>query len=193
MNKSKRKTKTEIKNDIIDFLNRTAGSADKKTGKHRCGMVHRNALVLATSYKDSPRATPLEFFNEGLTLYIFGEPGGKIANIKRNKKVCAAVYEQPLKHSKVQKSVQLFGKVELINVRNNPRLFKSKARKWNLYGVIDSFLKPYFKDNKVSEKEKKMMDDKLLKSINMIKITPDKVVLREYHPDFIMPKYEWIR
>ena len=193
MNKSKKKTKTEIKNDIIDFLNRTAGSADKKTGKHRCGMVHRNALVLATSYKDSPRATPLEFFNEGLTLYIFGEPGGKIANIKRNKKVCAAVYEQPLKHSKVQKSMQMFGKVELINVRNNPRLFKSKALKWNLYGVIDSFLKPYFKDNKVSEKEKKMMEDKLLKSINMIKITPDKVVLREYHPDFLMPKHEWIR
>jgi nitroimidazol reductase NimA-like FMN-containing flavoprotein (pyridoxamine 5'-phosphate oxidase superfamily) len=187
------KKKTEIKNDIIDFLNRTAGSADKKHGKHSCGMVHRNALVLATSYKDSPRATPLEFFNEGLTLYIFGEPGGKIANIKRNKKVCAAVYEQPLKHSKVQKSVQIFGKVELINVRNNPRLFKSKARKWNLYGVIDSFLKPYFKDNKVSEKEKKMMEDKLLKSINMIKITPDKVILREYRPDFLMPKYEWIR
>ena len=65
------------------------------------------------------------------------------ATIKRNKKVCAAVYEQPLKHSKVQKSVQIFGTVKLINVRNNPRLFKSKARKWNLYGVLASFLKPY--------------------------------------------------
>ena len=193
MNKIKKKRKTEIKKDIIEFLNRTSGAADKKPGRHSCGMVHRNALVLATSYKDSPRATPLEFFNEGLSIYIFGEPGGKISNVKRNKKVCAAVYEQPLKHSKVQKSVQIFGTVELISVRNNPRLFKSKACKWNLYGVIDSFLKPYFKDNKVSEKEKKMMGVKLLKSINMIKITPDKVVLREYHPDFSMPKYEWTR
>jgi len=154
-------------------------------------MVHRNSLVLATSYKDAPRATPLEFFNEGLTIYIFGEPGGKIANVKRNNKVCAAVYEQPMKHSKIQKSVQIFGTVELISVRNNPRLFKAKARKWNLYGVVDSFLKSYFKQNKVTEKEKKMMENKLLKSMNMIKITPDKVILREYHPDFTMPKFEW--
>ncbi len=87
--------------------------------------------------------------------------------------------------------MQIFGTVELISVRNNSRLFKSKARKWNLYGVIDSFLKPYFKQNKVSEKEKKMMEDKLLKSMNMIKIMPDKVILREYHPDFSMPKFEW--
>ena len=193
MNKSDKRTKAQIKKDIIDFLNRTSGGADEKPGRHSCGMVHRNALVLATSYKDAPRATPLEFFNEGLTIYIFGEPGGKFANVKRNKKVCAAVYEQPLRHSKIQKSVQIFGTVELISVRNHSRLFKAKARKWNLYGVIDAFLKPYFKQNKVSEKEKKKMEEKLLKSMNMIKITPDKVILREYHPDFSMPKYEWIR
>jgi len=191
MNPSDKRTKAQIKKDIINFLDRTSGSADEKPGRYSCGMVHRNSLVLATSYQDAPRATPLEFFNEGLTIYIFGEPGGKIANVKRNKKVCAAVYEQPLKHSKIQKSVQIFGTVELISVRNNPRLFKSKARKWNLYGVIDSFLKPYFKQNRVTEKEKKMMEDKLLKSMNMIKITPDKVILREYHPDFSMPKFEW--
>lgn len=191
METSKKKTKAQIKKDIIEFLNRTSGAADKKPGRHSCGMVHRNALVLATSYNDSPRATPLEFFNEGLTIYIFGEPGGKISNVRRNKKVCAAVYEQPLKHSRVQKSVQIFGFAELINVRNNPRLFKSKAHKWNLYGVLDSFLKPYLKDNKVSVKEKKTMEDKLLKSINMIKITPDHIILREYYPDFTMPKNEW--
>ncbi len=191
MNPSDKRTKAQIKKDIIDFLNRTSGGADEKPGRHSCGMVHRNSLVLATSYKDAPRATPLEFFNEGLTIYIFGEPGGKIANVKRNNKVCAAVYEQPMKHSKIQKSVQIFGTVELISVRNNPRLFKAKARKWNLYGVVDSFLKSYFKQNKVTEKEKKMMENKLLKSMNMIKITPDKVILREYHPDFTMPKFEW--
>ncbi len=193
MNKPNKRSKAQIKKDIIDFLNRTSGQTDKKPGRYSCGMIHKNALVLATSHKDSPRATPLEFFNEGLTIYIFGEPGGKIANIKRNKKVCAAVYEQPLKHSRVQKSVQIFGTAELISVRNNLRLFKSKARKWNLYGVLASFLKPYYKNNKVTEKEKKIMEDKLLNSINMIKIIPDIAVLREYHPDFSMPKYEWTR
>jgi len=191
MKKSEKRTKARIKKDIIDFLNRTSGAADKNPGRYSCGMTHRNALVLATSYRDAPRATPLEFFNEGMTIYIFGEPGGKIANIKRNQKVCAAVYEQPLRHSKKQQSVQIFGTAELISVRNNARLFKSKARKWNLYGVVDSFLKPYFKQNKVTEKEKKQMEDRLLSSMNMIKITPDKAILREYLPDFSMPKYEW--
>lgn len=191
MEKPEKRTKVQIKKDIIDFLNRTSGAADENPGRYSCGMTHRNALVLATSYRDAPRATPLEFFNEGMTIYIFGEPGGKIANIKRNQKVCAAVYEQPLRHSKKQQSVQIFGTAELISVRNNPRLFKAKARKWNLYGVIDSFLKPYFKQNPETVQERKKMEDRLLSSMNMIKITPDKAILREYLPDFSMPKYEW--
>ena len=191
MSKVQKKTKSNIKKEIIEFLNRTSGQADKNPGRHSCGMVHRNALVLATSYKDVPRATPLEFFNEGLTVYIFGEPGGKIANIKRNRRVCAAVYEQPLKHSRVQKSLQIFGTAELINIRNSPRLFKAKAQKWNLYGVLESFLKPLLREKQISEKEKKAVADRLLSSINMIKITPDHIILREYHPDFSMPKYEW--
>lgn len=191
MTKAQNKSKSQIKIEIIEFLNRTSGRADKKPGRHGCGMVHRNALVLATSYKDVPRATPLEFFNEKLTLYIFGEPGVKIANIKRNSRVCASVYEQPLKHSRTQKSLQIFGAAELLSIRNNSRLFKAKARKWNLYGVLESFLKPLLRGKQISEKEKKAMAARLLSSINMIRIIPDHIILREYHPDFTMPKYEW--
>ncbi len=186
-----KKTKPAIKKEIIEFLDSTSGQADKNPKRYSCGMVHRNALVLATSYNDAPRATPLEFFNEGLTIYVFGEPGGKIANIKRNQRVSAAVYEQPLKHSKIQRSLQIFGMAELISVRNQPRLFKSKARKWNLYGVLESFLKPQLKGKPISDKEKQAMADRLLSAINMIKIIPDHIILREYHPDFSMPKYEW--
>ena len=97
MTAKQNKSKSKIRKDIIAFLGQTCGLKDPKTGKYRCGMIHRNCLVLATSYGDIPRATPLEFFNEGLTLYIFGEGGGKIANIKRNPHVCAAIYQQPLK------------------------------------------------------------------------------------------------
>ena len=77
-------SKAMIKKEIIDFLNSSSGQIDPKLGKYSCGIIHRNCLVLATSAKNIPRATVLEFFNEGLTIYIFGEPGGKIANIKRN-------------------------------------------------------------------------------------------------------------
>ncbi len=185
------KSMARIKQEIIRFLDRTCGLPDKKPGKHSCGMIHRNALVLATSFRDVPRATPLEFFHEGLTLYVFGEPGGKIANIKRNSTVSAAIYEQPLDHSKRQQSLQVFGKAELISVRNNPRLMKAKARKWNLFKVLDVFMKAQSTGAALSAREQKLFAEKMLSSINLIKITPHHIILREYNPDIRMPKYEW--
>jgi len=186
-----KKTKAQIKKEIIEFLDNSCGLIDEKKGKYRCGTIHRNSLVLATSYKDVPRATPLEFFNEGLTLYIFGEGGGKIANIKRNAKVSAAIYEQPMKHTTVQKSLQVFGKAEIINMHSNARLYKTKAKKWNMYTVAEKLGSQMLQNKKMSEKDKTMIIEKILSSLNMIKIVPDKIILREYHPDFSMPKYEW--
>ncbi|MFC1591766.1 pyridoxamine 5'-phosphate oxidase family protein [Thermodesulfobacteriota bacterium] len=186
-----KKPKQLLRKEIIAFLDRTCGQADPKPGRHSCGMRHRNCLVLATSHKDAPRATPLEFFHEGLTLYIFGEPGGKIANIKRNRRVSAAVFEQPLDHAKVQTSLQIFGTAEMITLRSNPRLLRAKARKWNLYPVLNTFILAATKGQRLPEPTRKVMAEKLLKAITMLKITPNHIILREYRTDFTMPKYEW--
>jgi len=86
-------------------------------------------------------------------------------------------------HSVVQKSLQLFGRAELINVRNKPRLFKAKAKKWNLYAVI----------KKLSGKDAEEMVEEVLYMHNFIKITPEHIILKEYHPDFSMQKHEWKR
>ena len=43
-----------------------------------------NVLHLATCKNNEPRCTPLEYFNNGLTIYVFSEGGGKIANLKVN-------------------------------------------------------------------------------------------------------------
>ncbi len=188
---SQKKSKAQIKQKIISVLNATSGGVDKKPGKHSCGLLHRNALVLATSYKDTPRATVLEFFNEGLSIYIFGEPGGKIANLKRNQKVSAVVYEQPLDHGKLQQSLQIFGRAELINVRNNLKLFNAKMRKWNLINVGEKLVSPLAKQKNLSIKEARDMVKKFMSALNLIKITPQHIILKEYHPDFSMTKYEW--
>ena len=186
-----KKSKTMIKKDIIDFLNSSSGQIDPKSGKYSCGIIHKTCLVLATSAKDTPRATALEFFNEGLTIYIFGEPGGKIANIRRNAKVSAVVYEQPLDHSKLQKSLQIFGKAELINVRNNPRLFRSKIRKWNLNTVMNKLMYPLIREMNLPGDEIDKFLKKGVESLNVIKISPHHIILKEYHTDFSMKKYEW--
>lgn len=191
MFKPQKRPNAQIKKEIIAFLDSCCGLVDSKPGKYSCGMKHRTALVLATSYQDAPRATPLEFFHEGLTLYVFGEPGGKIANMKRNNRVAAAVYQQPLDHRKLQKSLQIFGAAELITVRNNPRLLKAKAKKWNLYSVLDRFLSADPGSKALPAAEFKAMQEKILGAITLIKITPDHIILREYRQDFSMPKYEW--
>jgi nitroimidazol reductase NimA-like FMN-containing flavoprotein (pyridoxamine 5'-phosphate oxidase superfamily) len=180
-----------IKKKIISFLKVTSALPDKKQGKYRCGMIHRNALVLATSYRDAPRATALEFFHEGLTLYILAGPGGKIANIKRNPRVSAFIYEQPLDHAVVQRSLQLFGRAELVNIRNNLRLFKAKVKKWNLYRVIETLMSSRIKEEGVTGKTAKKMVEEGLYAHNIIKIIPDYIIYKEYPPNFTVRRYEW--
>ena len=189
--KQKGLTKTQIKREIIQFLDDTCGLPDHKPGRYSCGIVHRNCLVLATSKNDVPRATPLEFFNEGLNIYIIGEPGGKIANLRKNPKVSAAIYEQPLDHSKKQKSLQLFGRAELIPMKNNPRLFKAKARKFHFLSSVDKMIESREKAAPLSEKAKKALKENILTSLSLIKITPESAVLREYDPDFSSSRYTW--
>ena len=147
--------------------------------------------MLATSHADEPRATPLEFFNEGLTIYIFGEPGGKIANIKRNPKVCAAIYEQPLDHSKTQGSIQIWGKAELITIRSDKKTYLGKVKKWNLLEVGKKLMSPHIKD--LSPEEQAKTVEKMLGALNLIRIEPTRMVLRKYNSDFTTPKYEWKR
>jgi len=50
-----------------------------------------NVLHLATCKNNEPRCTPLEYFNNGLTVYVFSEGGGKIANLKANDLVAYSI------------------------------------------------------------------------------------------------------
>jgi hypothetical protein len=193
MKKSLQPSKAVIKKKILAVLDATSGRPDSKPGKHGCGMLHRTALVLATSYKDQPRATALEFFNEGLTLYILGVPGGKIANIKRNPRVSAFIYEQPMDHSKTQPSLQIFGTAELITVRSNSRLFKAKLKKWNLDAVMRSLLAPMVNQQALKGEAAEAFIRKITESCSFIKITPDAILLKEYLPDFSMRSFAWKR
>jgi len=171
----------------------TSGLPDPKPGRYGCGMLHRTALVLATSYKDMPRATALEFFNEGLTLYVLGVPGGKIANVKRNPRVSAFIYEQPMDHSKTQPSLQIFGTADLITVRSNPRLFKAKMKKWNLETVMRSLLASMVNQQALKGEAAEAFIGKTIESCSFIKVTPEKIIFKEYLPDFSMRSYDWVR
>jgi len=50
-----------------------------------------NVLHLATCRDNEPRSTPLEYFNNDMTVYISSEGGGKFANLKVNPKVSYSI------------------------------------------------------------------------------------------------------
>lgn len=52
-----------------------------------------NVLSLATCRDNTPRCTTLEYFNNGLTVYLFSEGGGKIANLKANPAVSYTIHD----------------------------------------------------------------------------------------------------
>jgi general stress protein 26 len=52
---------------------------------------HHNMLHLATCRDNEVRSTPLEYFNNGLTVYISSEGGGKFANLKVNPNVSYSI------------------------------------------------------------------------------------------------------
>jgi nitroimidazol reductase NimA-like FMN-containing flavoprotein (pyridoxamine 5'-phosphate oxidase superfamily) len=191
MRSEKKITKIMIREKILEFLEQSSACPDTKKGTFCCGMKHRNALVLATSHNDVPRATALEFFHEGLHLYILGVPGGKIANIKRNKNVSAFIYEQPMDHSVLQQSLQIFGEAELITSRNRRRLFKNKLKKYNMDSVMKRLLEPVAQEKGLRGKEAQQFIDKFIEACSFIKITPNHMILKEYRPDFSMGRYEW--
>jgi len=193
MVETKKKSKEIIEAEIVEFLNDKSAKVDTNPDDYSCGNIHNTSLVLATSYKDSPRATPLEFFNEGLNIYIFGSPGGKIGNIRKNRKVAAAIYEQPMVHSRIQKSLQIFGQAELITVRDNPELFWEKANKWAQYKVVQSLLSPLIRQQGLEVEDAEELTKRTIEATLLIKIVPHHIILREFHENFYWPTFHWKR
>ena len=67
-------SKNELEKEITDYLSK----------KHPCS--------LATCGKDCvPRTSVVDYVNDGLTIYIFSEGGGKFKNIKENNKVSIGI------------------------------------------------------------------------------------------------------
>ena len=64
-----------------------------------------------------------------------------------------------------------------------------KVKKWNMLEVAKTLMKPLIKD--LNPEDQKAHVEKLLEALNLIKITPERIVLRKYATDFSMPKYEW--
>ena len=133
----------ELEEEIITFLNEMSNKPGGTRTKPGCNINHGEGCALGTCVDNEPRVTPIDFFNEGMTVWIAGQPGGKIANIRRNPKVSVGIYV-PVDHSIEQKSLQIWGTAELINIKNNPEEFKKRMESFGVKeaasGVIEEFV-----------------------------------------------------
>jgi nitroimidazol reductase NimA-like FMN-containing flavoprotein (pyridoxamine 5'-phosphate oxidase superfamily) len=76
--------------------------------------------VLATCGKEAPRASPVEYYSEGVTLYMTFDPGVKVENLKVNPRISIGVCNSIKPEWKngvdwaLVKSAQITGKVKFL-------------------------------------------------------------------------------
>ena len=181
----------ELEKEIIDFLMERGTRSGGKHSGPGCNLHHGKACVLATCHDNEPRATPVDFFCDGtLALWINADPGGKIANIMRNPKVAAGIYE-PVNHALAQKSMQVWGTAELINLKNNPDIFMAKIRQFGLDEAMAGIIEEMAQKGAVPAGALDETVARIQKMINFIKITPTKIALLQMRPGSPPVKKIW--
>ena len=86
-----------------------------------------NVLHLATVSKDNEsRATPIEYRNKGMIIYLFSEGGTKITNIKNNPRVSLSIASPYNRHKDYfgSRGIQIWGKAYVYTKKENPEVFK---------------------------------------------------------------------
>ncbi|MFC2069038.1 pyridoxamine 5'-phosphate oxidase family protein [Chloroflexota bacterium] len=88
-----------------------------------------NMCMLATAKDNVPRATPIEYYSDGTTVYMIGDPGNKLDNIRSNPQVSIGIHD-PLTGWLSVKGAQITGEATLITEDNPEHLEAMKIYKW---------------------------------------------------------------
>ncbi|MEI6125761.1 MAG: pyridoxamine 5'-phosphate oxidase family protein [Pseudomonadota bacterium] len=181
----------ELEKEISAFLMDRATHSGGKHNKPGCNLKHGYACVLATCHDNIPRATPVDFFCDGsMTIWINAEPGGKIANIMRNPQVSVGIYER-VDHSVEQKSMQLWGAAEIINLKNSPEVFNQKLEAFGLHEAMAGMIEKMIQRGALPEGAQNQTLEQIRKQLNIIKIKPEKILLLHMRPDGPPVKKIW--
>lgn len=174
-------TVKELEDEIITFLNEMSNKSGGKRTKPGCNIKHGKGCALGTCVDNQPRVTPIDFFNEGMTIWIAGQPGGKIANIMRNPKVSIGIYE-PVDHSVEQKSLQVWGMAKLINIKNDPEEFNKRMVSFGVKEAASGVIEEFVQAGKIPKEQEEKALEMGIKQFNLIKIVPEKVVMLYVKP-----------
>ncbi len=152
----------------------TAKLPDDELKERICNFLKEQKMcTLATCKEDVPRATPLEYFSEGTTLYIAPDPGTKLVNIAANPRISVGIFNDvnpdwPGGAWKRIKGVQITGEATLLTPDEPEYAHAMKVYNW------EPFLKALGRNK-----------DDALKPARMIKVEAKKI---EYSESALMLK-----
>jgi hypothetical protein len=179
------RTKEEIEKEILNFFDEHSTKKADPSDPNG-GTKPGTPCALGTSKDNIPRVTPVDFYNDGLTLWMTGDPGEKIATIRSNPNVSVGIYTK-IDRSKENRSIMLKGKASLVTYREQKDLYMEVITK---IGILD-MLKKAIRSG-VLEKRSDLgvtpgedfetQLDKLMNIITMIKVEPEIIALRISQP-----------
>lgn len=170
----------ELEREIIAFINDASSQAGRVDGPG-CPLKHGLACVLCTVHNGEPRATPIDFFADGLTLWCAGEPGLKIRNIRSNQKVAVGIYH-PMDHSALNRSLQIHATAMLIAYDGHEQEFIERLRIMGVYTAAEKVMGEMFaaQGKKPDNVQAELIN--ALRRFNLIKIDPYEITYLRIHP-----------
>ena len=173
-------SREELEKELHAFLDESS-SWPGTTDKSGCPLKHGLACVLCTVHDDEPRATPIDFFIDGFTLWHAGEPGLKIRNIRSNAKVAVGVYH-PMDHSVLNRSLQINGTATLLPYAGHEQEFIERVKIMGVYAAAAKIMGEMLA---AQGKPVDNLDEDIIKAIkrfNLIKIEPYEIPYLRIHP-----------
>jgi len=188
------RTKEEIEKEILRFLDKSSSKKADPSDPY-WGTKPGIACALGTSKDNIPRVTPIDFYNDGLTLWMTGDPGEKLATIRSNPNVSVGIFS-PVDRSKENRSIMLKGKASLVTKREQEAIYMEVITK---LGILDMFKKAIRSgvierrpDLGISPGEDfETQLDRLMNIITMIKVEPEIIALLIIQPDGTGERLAW--
>jgi nitroimidazol reductase NimA-like FMN-containing flavoprotein (pyridoxamine 5'-phosphate oxidase superfamily) len=179
----------ELEREILSFIDEASSHPGTIKGPG-CPLKHGLACVLCSVLNDEPRATPIDFFADGMTLWFAGEPGLKIRNIRSNQKVAVGIYHA-MDHSVLNRSLQINATATLVPYDGNEKDFLERMKTMGVYDAAAKIMGEMFeaKGMKVENFEEEVI--KGLRRFKLIKVEPDEITYLRIHPQEGTVKNIW--
>jgi len=185
------KSSADVEAEILSFLHE-AGTKPGTSAKPGCPLRHGLACVLATVHNNTPRATPVDFFCEGLTLWIAGEPGLKIRNVRSNPRVSIGIYH-PMDHSVLNRSLQIMGRATLVSYAHQAAEFMKRLRQFGIYDAARKIVHEMFQAAGSLPADIDAETVAAVKRFNLIRVEPDEITFLKIDPAAGTEKNVWQR